>query len=852
MRSMGAGFRRTLPALIGLVLFVAALEVLRHELATLTWPVLVADVLGTPRWRLAAAVALTAVNYAVLTGYDFLAFAYIGKALARWRVAAASFLAYAVANNVGFAMLSGASVRYRYYTRWGITAEDLSRIVFSYSVTFWLGLLALGGLAIATSPLPGAAVAVGRDAIAPIGWLLVAVSLGHVALPWVRHEPLRLGRFSLPLPRPAIAAAQLAVSALDWALAGAVFFVLLPPGSPGFLSVLGVFLAAQLLGVVSHVPGGVGVFEGLVMLMLAPSIPAAQLLPALVVYRAVYYLLPLAVALLVFSAEAWRRHGHRARKLGATFGRAAQAATPRLLAGVTFVAGAVLLFSGATPAAEGRLVWLDRAIPLGIIETSHFVGSLVGVLLLVLSHALARRLDSAYYLTTWTLWLGIAASLLKGADVEEALALGIVLFALHRARPAFDRRAALIETRFSPAWVTAVLAVVLASIWLGFFAFKHVEYSHDLWWQFEIDADVSRFLRASVGVSALLLALGVIRLMGYAPHEASPPSADDLAAAQAVIATQSATYPYLALLRDKALLFDDQRKGFVMYGVQGRTWAAMGDPVGPTAHAPDLIRAFLERCDDFGGTPAFYQVNPNYLHRYADFGLAFVKLGEDARVDLQAFTLEGGAGKKHRQAIRRLEKEGGQFRLVPAGEVAPLLDRLQAVSDAWLAGKRAAEKGFSLGYFDRDYLMRLPVAVIEREGEVVAFANVWPGPDRHELSVDLMRHAPEAPPGLMDALFTHLLAWGKAEGYRWFSLGMAPMSGFEQSPVGPLWSRLGRLVYTHGEPFYNFQGLRAYKEKFDPVWEPRYLAYPGGITLPRVLADIAALVAGGYRHVFMR
>ena len=104
----------------------------------------------------------------------------------------------------------------------------------------------------------------------------------------------------------------------------------------------------------------------------------------------------------------------------------------------------------------------------------------------------------------------------------------------------------------------------------------------------------------------------------------------------------------------------------------------------------------------------------------------------------------------------------------------------------------------------------------------------------------------------MEALFVRLMQWGQAQGYRWFTLGMAPLSGFEPSPGAPLWNRVGAFVYTHGESLYNFQGLRAYKEKFHPVWEPRYLAYPGGIRLPRILADISALIAGGYRRMFLK
>jgi len=290
----------------------------------------------------------------------------------------------------------------------------------------------------------------------------------------------------------------------------------------------------------------------------------------------------------------------------------------------------------------------------------------------------------------------------------------------------------------------------------------------------------------------------------------------------------------------------------VMYGVQGRTWVAMGDPVGLPESVSELVRLFLERCDDFGGMPVFYEVQKGCLHHYADFGLAFVKLGEEARVDLARFTLDGTRGARFRQVVKRLEKDSATFRVVPPDSVPALMDQLRAVSDDWLEEKAGGEKGFSLGFFDPDYVSRFPAAVVEREGRVVAFANVWPGEKRFEVSVDLMRYHRAAPKNVMEALLVHTMLWGRQEGFAWFALGMAPMSGFEQSPVAPLWARLGGFLYKHGDALYNFKGLRAYKEKFDPVWEPRYLAYPGGLSLPRVIVDVTALVAGGYRRIFSK
>ena len=525
---------------------------------------------------------------------------------------------------------------------------------------------------------------------------------------------------------------------------------------------------------------------------------------------------------------------------------------PRALSALTFLAGALLLFSGALPPAAGRLNGLARIFPVGVIEASHFTGSILGAALLVLSHGLSRRLDAAFALVVLTLTLGIVTSLLKGGRHEEAAALTLLLLVLWRARPAFDRRARFFDTRFSPGWTLTVAAVVGASIWIGVFAFRYVGYSNELWWQFGVNAAASRFLRASVGAAVFLLLVAFARLLSPATHEVPEPTDADLNAAAQIVARQPWSLPHLVFLRDKGILFDAARQGFVMYGVQARTWVALGDPVGPPERIADLIHRFLEECDDFGGVPVFYEVRETHLPIYARYGLTNLKLGEEARVNLATFELHGGRWSKQRQHVRRLEREDISFRVIPHGETAAVMDRLRLISEEWLALKAGGEKGFSLGSFRPDYLSRFDLGVMERSGEIIAFANLWTGAQRFELATDLIRHCRNAPPETMEALLLHVMIWGKSQGYEWFSLGVAPLSGFEASSAAPLWSRMGSFLYAHGEALYRFRGLRAFKEKFHPTWVPRYLVYPGGINLPRIVADVAALIAGGYHKVLLK
>jgi phosphatidylglycerol lysyltransferase len=119
------------------------------------------------------------------------------------------------------------------------------------------------------------------------------------------------------------------------------------------------------------------------------------------------------------------------------------------------------------------------------------------------------------------------------------------------------------------------------------------------------------------------------------------------------------------------------------------------------------------------------------------------------------------------------------------------------------------------------------------------------GAVKGEFAIDMMRHRQISPYGTMDYLFAELMLAAKAEGCQWFDLGMAPLSGFEHHPLAPTWHKVGNFLFAHGSALYNFTGLRAYKDKFHPVWTPRYLALPGGFALPRVLVDCATLISGG-------
>jgi len=844
-------FKRIFPfvkPLIVVALFAIALRVLQDTLAKFNYHQVIHYVSSLPANQIVLSIVLTLFGYLVMTGYDTLAFRYIRHPLPYPKIALASFIGYAFNNNVGLSGLVGGSLRYRLYNAWRLNGVDIARVIAFCTISFWLGFVILGGIFfLVAPPAVPASLHVPFDSVRLLGVLLLLPAIAYMGWIAFRREPLRIRQWEFELPSPRLFFSQVAISSLDWVVAAAVLYILLPDSLPlGFARFLGIFLLAQIAGVASNVPGGLGIFEAISLIFLAPFYPAAAILGALVAFRAIYYLVPLGVAIILLAAHEIVEKREGMAKAWRIFGRWAPGIAPQLLAFTTFVGGAVLLFSGATPELGHRVRWIRRLVPLPLVEISHFLSSIGGAALLLLARGLQRRLDAAYQITVGVLILGIFFQILKGADFEEAFILAIMLFGLVASRRHFYRKASLLNEGFGPGWIAAILLVLITSAWLGFFSYKHIEYSRELWWRFQFRADAPRFLRASVGVVGMLLLFSIGRLLRPAAPEPDPPAAEDIERAAAIVDTDRSSHAHLALLGDKPLLFSESGRAFIMYGVEGRSWIAMGDPVGPDDEKQELLWKFRELCDLHAGWPVFYEIPRENLHRYLDLGLIPLKIGEQARVDLESFSLEGGSRKWMRKMQRKVEAEACGFAIEPAG---PILPELRAISDSWMAEKKTREKGFSLGFFAEDYIRRFPVAVVRKEGRAVAFANLWPSGTKEELSVDLMRHLPEAPAGVMDYIFVNLIVWGQEQGYRWFNLGMAPLAGLENRSLGTMWSRVGALTYRLGENFYNFQGLRQYKDKFDPVWEPMYIASPGGLALPRILTNLAALISGGLRGV---
>ncbi|HPT73260.1 MAG TPA: bifunctional lysylphosphatidylglycerol flippase/synthetase MprF, partial [Candidatus Cloacimonadota bacterium] len=562
--------------------------------------------------------------------------------------------------------------------------------------------------------------------------------------------------------------------------------------------------------------------------------------------RVIYYLIPLGFGSVLFAGNEICRQRKHIKYIANIYDKVIAPLAPQFFAIMAFLGGIILLFSTATPSLHHRLMALDEFVPVPVIEISHFIGSIIGIALLFLARGLQKRLDSAYYMTILLMMAGILVSLLKGFDYEESLLLCIMLLVLIPSHRHFYRKTSLLNQPFTPMWILSIFIALVSTVWLGFFSYKHITYSKDLWWTFSLHGDAPRFLRELAGLAGFLVIFSVMRFMRmYAPEQKEQP---DMQTVRNVLKSSDRTDVNLALLGDKRFFFNDARTAMIMYGIEGRSWIAMGDPIGNDEDIVELTWQFREYCDRHGGRPVFYEVSTKHLELFLDMGLTLTKIGETAKINLDVFDMEAPGHKRHRRTIKVVEQDGCSFEMLTLEQVSSAISQLQTVSDFWLKQKHAKEKGFSLGFFSPGYISQFPVAVVKKENEIIAFANIWTTETKKEMSVDLMRYIQGKSESVMEYLFLQLILWGKENGYHRFDLGMAPLSGLYNRALAPLWHRLGAMIFQFGNPVYRLQGLRQYKEKFDPVWEPMYIASPGGLALPEILINLSALISGGYKR----
>ncbi len=293
-------------AAFGFAMFLMAVWVIRQQLHGHTVHQIFAAAGTVPTSRLLLALGLTALCYLMLTGYDLLA-VYRLSQRPRWRsIILNSFICHALSINVGFSSLMGGSIRCHFYLRKGVNAVDIIHIVTFCLVTFWLGFLALGGAIFLFEPPPVPAfIHLPFATLQPLGMLLFLALAAYLFWILVRRRPIVIRGWVIPVIPAHITLAQIIVSASEWILGAAVLYTLFPShGHQMYIHLLSFYFLAQISGLASQVPSGLGVFESILLAFAPPGVDPSRILASLLLYRLIFNLLPLSVAgILLFIRE---------------------------------------------------------------------------------------------------------------------------------------------------------------------------------------------------------------------------------------------------------------------------------------------------------------------------------------------------------------------------------------------------------------------------------------------------------------------------------------------------------------------------------------------------------------------
>lgn len=605
-------------------------------------------------------------------------------------------------------------------------------------------------------------------------------------------------------------------------------------------SVLPLFMVANVIGVISMVPGGLGSFDVLMIVELGQlGLDSSAAVVWLLFYRLFYYVIPFLIGAGLFAQDAGKRLNAYLEGLPVQLIRKAAFG---FLVVFLYFSGIMLLLRGVAPDLAFQNTLYQRLYPYTFLFLDRVTNVIVAFLILGFGRGIASRVKRAYWPTVIVLIVAMVASLREDNHLRFIVFLILVVIALILTRRELTR------DRLALSWGNKLIDGAVFGLTFIFYAFAvfynapaiHHRHVPDVF----LFPSERMFFTTLIGV--MLAALTVYLIFRYlsAPTKSLADPYDE-ARLKAVVAKFGGNeVSHLGLMRDKSLHFyqvDGEDRVFFLFKKKADKLIVMGEPVGDETQISAAIADFMKQADDQDMSLVFYEINENLTMKLHEFGFDFMKFGEEGYVDVTTFTLAGTKRKGERALMHKFEREGYSVELLKPPFDDALLDDLQTVSDSWLDGR--SEKGFSLGFFDRHYLNQAPIAVVRApDDKIVAFATDMPTGNNEVTSIDLMRSSADAPSGIMDEVFIHLFELAKDRGFKYFNMGMAPLANVGTSSYSFIEEKIAHLVYEYGYRFYGFQGLRSYKNKYVTEWVPKYVAYRKRTSLLFTLLQIMMVV----------
>lgn len=616
-------------------------------------------------------------------------------------------------------------------------------------------------------------------------------------------------------------------SFLDWigVIAGFVAIGCLMGMKVPILNVAVLIIIAHAIGMLSMIPGGLGSFDLMMITGLTSiGIQNSQVVAWILLFRLFYYIIPFLLGVVFFvkniSSKINEKYLGIPEKLIKTGLENCEIFCLRLF-------GFFMILSALIPDDVSHLPLIGRLDPIQAELVWQFPSILIGGLFFILARLVKNRLHFAIVLTYWLFLITIIYINLAGFSIPTSIFLALLFVMMISIRKQLNRQA------FTYSWEGFTKDMMfLASTFVILFI---VEAPHQIRPIKNIQhININHYIVTWLHI--LLLAVVAFSVFGFVIFLASR-KRQSIGEPFEIERFDRLLNQYhcdnseagLAYLGDKLLYWyqvDQQDKMVFQFTIKNNKCIVMSDPMGDQSVVRKATTAFLKEARSQNMSVVFYEIRQSTTLLLHEFGYDFIKFGESAKVKLKTFSTEGHQGKKYRVVLNRFHKLNYSFAILKPPHSQVLLDELEKVSLNWLNGRK--EKGFSLGFFNRDYLQLAPIAVVKDEtGKILAFANFLPTNNTELATVDLMRYElDETPNGIMDYLFINLFLHFKEQGVTYFDLGMAPLANVGNMENSFIQEKIAYLIYSLSTKFYSFGGLRKYKQKFSPQWHSKYIAYP--------------------------